>query len=164
MFTVLPLYIIYYGPIQMQLYDLPLAILFSIFLSIETIADYQMYEFQEGKRQQILSRRFSQKGDDRFVDGFHYTGLYKYSRHPNYFAELGQWFIIYLLSCVGNKTFMINWTIIGVLNLCFIIYKSMNLTESITWFKYPKYKIYAKRTSQFFLWPPTPPKDSKKKQ
>ena len=163
MFSVLPLYIIYYGPVRMQLYDLPLTILFSFFLGIETIADYQMYQFQEGKRQQILTRKFSQKGDDEYVDGFYQYGLYKYSRHPNYFGELGQWWTVFIFSCISHsKSIMINWSIIGVLNLCFIIYKSMNLTESITWFKYPKYKIYAKGTSQFFLWPPKPSNDKKK--
>ena len=110
MFSVLPLYIIYNGPIRMQLYDLPLTILFSLFLGIETISDFQMFEFQRGKRNNILTRGFSQKGDDEFVDGFYKYGLYKYSRHPNYFGELGQWWTIFMLSCIGKNKTIINET------------------------------------------------------
>merc|ERR1712154_105908 len=164
LFSTLPLYIIYHGPHRMQLFDLPLTILFCFFLSIETIADHQMFDFQEGKKQQIRKRRFSQI-KDYYLDGFYQRGLYKYSRHPNYFSEVGMWWTIFIFSCIGsNKSVMPNWTIIGILNLCIIIYKSMNLTESITNFKYPKYKIYARRTSQFFLWPQKPPKIQEKKK
>ena len=163
MFCTLPLYVIYYGPASMQLYDLPLAILFCFFLCVETIADNQMFAFQQGKKQQIRLRKFSQI-KDYYLDGFFQRGLYRYSRHPNYFGELGQWWTIYLFSCVGsNKSLMPNWTIIGAANLSLIFYKSMNLTESITNFKYPKYKIYARRTSQLLLWPQKPQKIENKK-
>merc|ERR1712154_218645 len=49
-FSTLPLYVIYHGPPSMQLHDLPLAIAFCGFLCIETIADHQMWLFQEGKK------------------------------------------------------------------------------------------------------------------
>ena len=101
---------------------------------------------------------------DAYSNGFYCRGLYRYSRHPNYFGELGQWTMVYLLSCVGaDKAVMANWTVAGLLNLCFILYKSMNLTEGITNFKYPKYKIYARRTSQLVPWPPTPEIEKKDK-
>eukprot|EP01083_Nonionella_stella_P117455 350067_1 len=161
-FSALPLYIIYHGPSGTQLYDMPLAIMFCFFLAIETFADDQMFQFQEGKKEQIRKRRFSQI-KDYYLDGFYHEGLYRYSRHPNYFGELGQWWVIYWLSCVGhNKAISPNWSVIGILHLCFIFYKSLHLTESITNFKYPKYKLYAKRTSKFFLWPPKPEENSKK--
>jgi len=163
MFTVLPLYVVYYGPRGMQLYDLPISIAFAFFLFVETIADFQMLEFQEGKKRQIRERKFNQINDP-YLDGFYERGLYRYSRHPNYFGELGQWWCIYLLSCMAtNRSFMPNWSIIGVLNLCFIFYKSIGLTEGITNFKYPKYKIYARKTSQLLLWPPKADKISAQK-
>merc|ERR1719356_717541 len=104
-------------------------------------------EYQEAKKWHIRRREFKQTGD-AYSNGFYCQGLYRYARHPNYFGELGQWVTIYLLSCIGaNKAVAVNWTVVGLLNLGFIVYKSMNLTESITDFKFPKYKIYARRTS-----------------
>lgn len=161
-FSVLPLYITYHGPARTQIWDLPVAIAFCAFLCIETFADFQMFEYQEGKKQHIRKREFKQTGDE-YSNGFYCRGLYRYSRHPNYFGELGQWWCVYAMSCIGaGASVMVNWSVVGVANLSFLVYKSMNLTESITNFKYPKYKIYAKRTSQLLLWPPKPEIEKKK--
>merc|ERR1712154_235209 len=161
-FCALPLDLIYYGPDSMIFADLPLAILFCVFLCVESIADDQMFNFQQIKTQRIRKRLFCQYKADQFADGFYQSGLYRFCRHPNYFGELGQWCTIYLFSCLATKG--ANWSIIGAINLSFIVYKSMNFTESITNFKYPKYKIYARKTSQLILWRQKPPKVQSKKQ
>ena len=155
LFSALPMYVVYHGPVRMQLYDLPLAVLFCAFLVIETLSDYEMLVFQEGKQQQIRRREFKQAQPNAFLEGFYCLGMYRFSRHPNYFGELGQWLTVYLLSCVSfDKTVCPNWTVVGFLNLCAFFYKFMNLTEGITNFGYPKYKVYARRTSQLLLWFP----------
>lgn len=50
---------------------------------IEVLADYQKTQFREDKRN---------KG--KFIQ----SGLWKYSRHPNYFGEILMWFSIFLIA------------------------------------------------------------------
>jgi steroid 5-alpha reductase family enzyme len=56
-------------------------ILFFVGLFIETIADWQKYQFKN-----------KQNEKDLFIK----HGLWKYSRHPNYFGEMLMWWSIYL--------------------------------------------------------------------
>jgi len=99
----------------------------------------------------VRRREFSQNKDDMYSRGFYCEGLYRYSRHPNYFGEIGQWLVIYLLTVVGVG---FNWSIIGLLNLFHIFFRSIMLTESLSDFKYPPYKRYASKTSILFPWFP----------
>ena len=73
-FSVLPSYIVYYGgignnKIGQSLFDLLIVFLYSIFFVIETIADQQMFEFQQEKKHIILSRKFSNI-NPKFSKGF----------------------------------------------------------------------------------------------
>jgi steroid 5-alpha reductase family enzyme len=52
-------------------------------LSLETIADYQKFIFKNDK-----------KNKDLWIE----TGLWRYSRHPNYFGEIVMWWGIYVFS------------------------------------------------------------------
>lgn len=54
--------------------------LFFVGLLIETVADYQKYRFKN-----------QAKNKDRLIQ----SGLWKYSRHPNYFGEMLVWWSIY---------------------------------------------------------------------
>jgi steroid 5-alpha reductase family enzyme len=66
------------------------AVLFLIFLGGETVADQQQWSFQQEKAR----RRAAQEpltGDYR--DGFLQSGLFRYSRHPNFFCELSIWWV-----------------------------------------------------------------------
>jgi len=117
---------------------------------------YKCIIFNKKKKHRILSRNFSNINDDFAKKGFFADGLFYYCRHPNYFGELGQWWVIYSFSCIGNKNTLnpLNWSIIGILNLCFIFYKSIQLTEDLSTFKYPNYKYYADVTSKIIPWYP----------
>lgn len=162
----LPLFMVYYGPRQIQLSDVPLVVLFYVFLAIETVADLQMLEFQERKRRKILARDYCQIRDYEVKEGFFCSGLYRFSRHPNYFGEVCLWWMIYfygVFSAVndggnGGWGMIFNWSIIGILNFCGLMYKQTVFTESITSYKYPNYKYYARRTSMLVPWWPTPVK------
>lgn len=55
--------------------------LFFVGLFIETVADWQKYQFKN-----------KQDKKDLFIK----NGLWKYSRHPNYFGEMLMWWSIYL--------------------------------------------------------------------
>jgi steroid 5-alpha reductase family enzyme len=80
------------------------------------------------------------------------TGLWRYSRHPNYFGETAQWWGLALiaLSTPGG------WTgLIGAAAITFLILKVSGiplLEESMS--RKPGYESYRDRTSRFFPLPP----------
>ncbi len=115
--------------------------LFVCFLSIETIADQQQYTFQQAKYQ-LLPRK--EELEQEYSQGFRSSGLFKYSRHPNYFGELGVWWSIYLFS-VSFQDSMLHYTIAGPILLTLLFIGSTIFTESITASKYPAYASYKKQ-------------------
>ena len=63
--------------------DAAVAALFFILLIGETIADEEMWRFQEDKRKRL------ENGEN--MNGrspFYREGMYRFSRHPNYFCEV----------------------------------------------------------------------------
>ncbi len=80
------------------------------------------------------------------------TGLWKYTRHPNYFGEVAMWWGIYGIA-LGLPDGVL--TIIGPLTITWLILfvSGVPLLEK----KYigrPEFDAYKKRTSVFFPWPP----------
>lgn len=76
------------------------------------------------------------------------SGLWNYSRHPNYFGEVTMWWGIWLLNLNQNW-----WTIIGPLTITFLILKvsGVPLLEA----KYKdnqEFQDYQKRVSVFIPW------------
>ena len=128
--------------------DYGFAAVFIFFLLIETVADADMFRFQTAKY--ALSPEDRLKSDDpRIVAGFNFTGLYKYSRHPNYFAEVMQWVVIYLWGSYHVGTWK-NWGLIFVIVLFIIVFSSTFVVEAESRSKYPLYELYQKGTSRFF--------------
>lgn len=125
--------------------DYFLALLYLIFWLIELIADKQQWNFQEKKKLLIKENRDLNRD---FKRGFLTNGLFRYSRHPNFFAEISLWWIIYAFS-VNASGIYFNFSIIGTIILTLIFQASTNLTEEISSGKYPEYKIYQKFTSKF---------------
>jgi steroid 5-alpha reductase family enzyme len=115
--------------------------LFVSFLGIETIADQQQYTFQQAKYQ-LLPRK--DELEDEYTQGFRSSGLFRYSRHPNYFGELGVWWSIYLYS-VSFHGPLLHYTIAGPILLTLLFIGSTIFTESITASKYPAYATYKKK-------------------
>lgn len=80
------------------------------------------------------------------------AGLWKYSRHPNYFGEVAQWWGIWLLALGVPGGW---WGIIGPVTITVLILfvSGVPLLEK----KYagrPDFEEYKKRTSIFFPWLP----------
>ncbi|CAG8741525.1 28443_t:CDS:2 [Gigaspora margarita] len=91
--------------------------------------------------------------ESNYSIGFLCNGLFRYSRHPNYFCEIGLWWIFYIFSiAAGGNEWILNWSIIGALNLTILMYSSTIFTESISRKKYPMYKEYQKTTSMIIPW------------
>ncbi|KAG0750378.1 hypothetical protein G6F64_002263 [Rhizopus arrhizus] len=139
-------------------------------LFIEAVADEQQYAFQTAKHALLEYLQPSQLKDD-FKNGFlWHSGLFQYSRHPNFFAEMAMWWVIYFFSVSaiqeatglnGLSTFF-NWTIAGPAALTAVIYSSTRLTESISSGKYPNYSVYQKNVNKFLPWFPSKDQTSTK--
>ena len=79
-------------------------------------------------------------------------GLWKYTRHPNYFGEVTLWWGIYLIALSTPGGWM---TIIGPVTISFLILKvsGIPLLEK-EYINNPEFQEYARRTSAFFPLPP----------
>ena len=92
-----------------------------------------------------LPRGFHQTDLDR---GFITSGLWAYSRHPNFAAEQLIWFILYQWGCYSSGT-LLNWAGIGAGSLALLFQGSTMLTEAISSGKYPEYRNYQKAVGKF---------------
>ena len=75
--------------LQFKVLDYIGSILFICGFTFETIADYQKLKF-----------RSESKNKDKFIK----SGLWKYSRHPNYFGEILLWFSFALIGFSGSHS------------------------------------------------------------
>ncbi len=114
------------------------ATLFLVLLVGETIADEQMWAFQQDKKRRIAA---GQPVEQPFLR----SGLYSYSRHPNYFCEIGMWWVFYLFAVAASNQWL-HWTGLGFVLLTLLIAASTRLTESISLGKYPAYADYQATT------------------
>jgi steroid 5-alpha reductase family enzyme len=125
--------------------DLFFTVLFLGLLAFETIADQQQWEFH-------LKKNAARSSGSSF-DPFLKTGLFRFSRHPNYFAEVGQWWVVYLFGIWASGQ-PLNLTLAGPVLLTLLFAGSTRFTESITGGKYPEYRDYQKTTSAVIPWFP----------
>jgi steroid 5-alpha reductase family enzyme len=125
--------------------DVVATILCALFILGETIADEQQWRFQQDKAR----RRADQL---EITQPFLTTGLFRYSRHPNFFCEMGMWWSFYLFSVAGSG--WLNPTILGVVVLTALFQGSTTMTEAISLGKYPAYREYQRRASRIIPWLP----------
>ena len=125
--------------------DYLIAGLMLLLILLETISDQQQYEFQNEKYRRI---RQGEELDGDYKKGFITSGLWSFSRHPNYTCEQLIWIMFYLFSVSATGQW-INWSIIGCILLVILFYSSANFSENITAKKYPEYKKYKENTPMF---------------
>jgi steroid 5-alpha reductase family enzyme len=128
-------------PAPLTGWDAAFTVLFLAFLAGETVADQQQWNFH---RRKAAGR----------AEGFLREGLFRYSRHPNFFFEQAQWWVFYALgataataSGLGFAGGILNWTVAGPLLLTALFIGSTIFTESISRSKYPEYDDYRRTTS-----------------
>lgn len=106
-------------------------------------------DFQQAKKsyQQTakVPYRFEQEDLDR---GFVVTGLWSWSRHPNFAAEQAVWVTLYQWSCYTTDV-LYNWTALGAISYLILFQASTWFTELVTAGKYPEYKEYQQRVGMF---------------
>ncbi|MBN2160969.1 MAG: DUF1295 domain-containing protein [Spirochaetes bacterium] len=128
--------------------DAAAAGLFLVLLAVETIADEQMWRFQQEKKKRAAAGT-AVEGD--YKRGFITSGLYGLSRHPNYFAEVSIWWAFYLFVPAATGSWL-HWTITGALLLTLLFQGSIWLAEHISSGKYPAYAEYQKKVSRCIPW------------
>ncbi len=106
--------------------------LFLLFVVGETVADGQMWRFQQDKKRRIAA---GEEVDPPFIT----TGLYRYCRRPNYFCEIALWWAFYLFAVSASGEWL-HWTILGPLGLTLQFISSVRMTEEITAVRYPGYR------------------------
>jgi len=80
-------------------------------------------------------------------------GLWRYSRHPNYFGECLMWWGIFLVTLATPRSL---WSIVSPLTITFLLLKvsGVTLLERTIVETRPDYREYQERTSAFIPWFP----------
>ena len=122
-----------------------------LFLLLETAADEQQMFFHKEKRRLLNEGKSLEELPSPYNLGFNTTGIWNYSRHPNYLGEQGFWLMLYLVVIsAGVVTYgFFSWSMIGPLLLVFIFLGSSNLQEGISSKKYPGYANYINKVSKY---------------
>ncbi|MSO50728.1 MAG: DUF1295 domain-containing protein [Acidobacteria bacterium] len=112
-------------------------------LVVESVADAQKFA---AKRQP--------GGGTRWMT----TGVWRYSRHPNYFGELLCWWGVFLF-VAGNYTGWAWVGMVGPLAITAILLKvtgipTLEASARKKWGDNPEYQAHVRRTSRLLLWPP----------
>jgi steroid 5-alpha reductase family enzyme len=117
--------------------DLPGVLLWAVGFTVEALADLQLQRFQARpeNRGAVMDR-----------------GLWRYSRHPNYFGECCVWWGLYLLALSAGAW----WSLPGPLLLTVLLLRvsGVTLLEKDIGERRPAYRDYVARTSAFLPWPP----------
>lgn len=105
--------------------------------AIELVADEQMRAFvRESARGEHMDR-----------------GLWRYSRHPNYFGEILFWVSLWLFAVAAAPAAW--WTGVGaVAMIAMFVFASVPMMEKRSLARRPGYAAYAARTSSIVPWPP----------
>lgn len=107
--------------------------LFVFGFAFETIADLQLARFKSRSenRGQVLA-----------------TGLWRYTRHPNYFGELCVWWGFYLMAAAAGGW----WTIVSPLLMSLLLLRvsGVTLLEKDIGERRPAYRDYVARTNALF--------------
>ncbi len=126
--------------------DYAAALAFALFFLGETVADEQQWRFQTAKH---AAKARGETPDADFLT----TGLFRYSRHPNFFCEQAIWWTYYAFSIAAGAGWF-NWTILGAVVLTLLFQASTALTEQISLGKYPAYAGYQRTTNRLVPWVP----------
>lgn len=112
-------------------------VLWTVGFFFEAVGDYQLARFQSDMRNQ-----------GRVLE----SGLWRYTRHPNYFGDACVWWGLYLLATAAGGA----WTIASPLLMTILLLRvsGVTLLEQTIVDRRPDYASYKARTNAFFPGPP----------
>ena len=134
MLLMTPIVLVHYYPGQfgMSFLDYFGLLVWAIGFGIEAITDMQLTKF-----------RSNATNSNKILK----TGLWRYSRHPNYFGDALQWFAFFIISL--NSGYI--WGVVGPILMVFIFLKlTIGILERSQTRKRPGYEEYTKSTNVFF--------------
>ncbi|MGD2060529.1 MAG: DUF1295 domain-containing protein [Acidimicrobiia bacterium] len=106
-------------------------------LFFETVGDIQLARFKANpeNKGKVMDR-----------------GLWRYTRHPNYFGDFCVWWGIYVIAAAGGSW----WTVFSPLVMTALLmrYSGAGLLEKTITKRRPGYQEYIERTNAFFPGPP----------
>jgi steroid 5-alpha reductase family enzyme len=119
------------------LVDAAAVVLWGTGLAFEAVGDWQLTRF----RRDPASR-------GKVLD----TGLWRYTRHPNYFGDACAWWGLGLLGVAAGAP----WTLVSPALMTFLLLRvsGVSLLEKDIAARRPGYREYVERTSAFFPWLP----------
>lgn len=138
----LPAWTMSENPAPLGALDFVAAIAFLALLAGETVADQQRWDFH----------RANPSG------GVLHTGLFRYSRHPNYFFEIAQWWVVFAFAVIAAGTPLL-WTAAGAVLLTLLFVGSTRFTERISLGRHREYADYQRTTSMLV---PSPPRGARR--
>jgi steroid 5-alpha reductase family enzyme len=110
--------------------------LFAIGFFFEAVGDWQLSRFSadEASRGKVLD-----------------TGLWRYTRHPNYFGEFCIWWAFWLFAVAAGAW----WTIFAPLLMSFLLLRvsGVSMLEKTITSRRPGYAEYVRSTNAFFPGP-----------
>ncbi len=122
---------------------------------IEWIADLQGMAFRERREAYRQAHPEDLEGTPPRHPRFPSEGLWRYSRHPNYFGEIMVWWGVYLFG-VAQSGAWLNWTIVGPLTIHgLFLGGSVGIAEKHELSRKPEYADYQRRTSRLVPWFPS---------
>jgi steroid 5-alpha reductase family enzyme len=110
-------------------------------LLFESVGDWQLTRFKADPM-----------SEGRVMD----RGLWRYTRHPNYFGDFTAWWGIFVVAWTG---WPMAWTAIGPITMSILLLRvsGVSLLEKTIEKRRPGYAEYAARTNAFFPWLPKDP-------
>jgi steroid 5-alpha reductase family enzyme len=133
----LPLAAAVFSPAPLNALDWVGAALVLVGLAVEATADRQLARFkaEPGNEGRVLDR-----------------GLWRFSRHPNYFGEACVWWGLWLVALAGGAW----WSVASPLTMTFLLLRvsGVVLLEKDIAERRPGYRDYVARTSAFIPRPP----------
>ena len=111
-----------------------------LLIVIQFISDQQQYDFQTEKYRRIEN---NEKLDGDYKRGFVTSGLWSFSRHPNF-----TWITFYFIGASANGS-LLNWSVVGCVLLVVLFVNSAIFSEGISSSKYPDYKKYQENVPMF---------------
>jgi len=81
------------------------------------------------------------------------SGLWAWSRHPNYFGEMGFWWGLWLFGLAADPSWW--WTIVGPVSITLMFrFVSLPMVETRMLERRPDYAAHTQTTSLVIPWPP----------
>ena len=113
-------------------------LLWSVGIVFEAVGDWQLARFKSDP-----------DNEGHVLD----AGLWRFTRHPNYFGDFCVWWGLFIIASAGGAPL---WTVIGplVMSVFLMFISGVTLLESDLRDRKPDYRQYVSRTNAFFPGPP----------